>query len=140
MKLLLIRETFTNESTIGSLYINDKFECFSLEDVVRKEKIKGKTAIPDGVYELIITMSPKFKRELPRLLNVPNYEGVLIHAGNSAKDTDGCILVGTSRKENWISNSQTALLSLLNKLEKAYEKKDPIYIEIKTSERQDTTN
>lgn len=135
MNLLLIREYFTENSTTGSLYIDGKFECFTLEDVVREEKIYGKTAIPEGLYELIVTMSPRFKRELPRLLEVPNYEGVLIHAGNSAKDTEGCILVGRTRKKDWVGSSQLALGDILDKLEKAYERKDPIYIEIKSIER-----
>src|SRR5690348_2405952 len=96
MKLKLIREEFTDESTIGRLYVDDVFECYILEDVVRDEKIQNETAIPYGTYEVEITYSPKFGRYLPMLLNVPNYTGIRIHPGNTAKDTDGCLLTGTS--------------------------------------------
>lgn len=85
MKIEVIRHTFTGRSTIGSLYIDKKFECYTLEDVVRTgPKVHGQTAIPEGTYEVQITFSPRFKRDLPLLLNVPNFEGVRIHTGNYA--------------------------------------------------------
>ena len=94
MNLTLKRFWFTDKSTIGCLYIDDIFECFTLEDVVREVKIQNETAIPEGKYQVIINWSPHFKKVLPRLVNVPNFEGVLIHTGNFPKDTGGCILVG----------------------------------------------
>src|SRR2546423_440555 len=94
MQLQLKRKTFTDKSTIGELAVNGVFECFTLEDVVRPEKIKRETAIPAGRYEIAITFSDKFQKFLPLLLNVPNYEGVRIHSGNRPEDTEGCILVG----------------------------------------------
>ena len=84
MKLLLKRLHKTQNSTIGELYVDGKFECYTLEDVERKEKIYAKTAIPKGTYQVIINMSNRFKKLMPLLLNVPNFEGVRIHTGNYA--------------------------------------------------------
>jgi len=85
MKIDLVRHVFTPRSTIGSLYVDGKFECYTLEDVVRLgEKVYGETAIPEGTYEVQITFSNRFKRDLPLLLKVPGFEGVRIHPGNFA--------------------------------------------------------
>lgn len=86
MKLELYRKFLGKDYTIGKLFINGEYFCDTLEDTVRPEgeKILGKTAIPYGTYDIILTMSPKFKRILPLLLNVPNFEGVRIHSGNYA--------------------------------------------------------
>jgi len=119
MELTLVRTDFTEESTIGELSIDGKFECFTLEDKVRPVKIKGFTAIPAGSYEIVITFSERFKRPLPLLLNVPNFDGIRIHAGNTAKDTDGCILVGQKKQKNFVGTSKLALESLFKKLKKA---------------------
>lgn len=100
------------EYTIGRLYIDGKYFCDTLEDPVRKVKIKGKTAIPAGTYEVIVNRSPRFKRLLPRLLNVPNFEGVLIHRGNTAEDTAGCILVGENKIKGKVINSTPYELEL----------------------------
>ena len=127
MNLLLVRDTFTDKATTGRLYIEDTFECYTLEDVVREDKIYGKTAIPEGRYEVVLDMSVRFKKELPRLLNVPNFEGIRIHAGNKAEDTEGCILVGITRKEDWIGCSKIAMDSLISKLKST---KHPIYIKV----------
>lgn len=130
MNLLLVRDTFTDKATTGRLYIEDTFECYTLEDVVREDKIYGKTAIPEGRYEVVLDMSVRFKKELPRLLNVPNFEGIRIHVGNKAEDTEGCILVGVTRKEDWIGSSKIAMDSLMSKLKEAYTKQEPIYIKV----------
>ena len=93
MKLLLEREPSTDRFTRGRLYLlNPKikengaklFICHTLEDVQRDVKIKAETAIPWGMYKVVITMSNRFKRRLPLLLDVPNFEGVRIHGGNHA--------------------------------------------------------
>lgn len=101
------RDIYTKKSTIGKLYVNDKFICDTLEDVCRdlnkdgdlndvgETKIYGETAIPAGTYKMIINISPRFKKLLPRLLNVTGFDGVLIHSGNVPADTHGCLLVGT---------------------------------------------
>lgn len=120
MQLLLIRDSFNVDSTIGKLYVDDKFFCDVLEDAVRKEKIKGKTAIPAGDYKVILTKSVRFKKVLPLLLDVPNYEGVRIHSGNTHEDTEGCLLVGT-RTGTSVKDSRIAMGKLMALLEKAKE-------------------
>jgi hypothetical protein len=119
MKLLLKRITKTNNSTIGELYINGVFQCYTLEDKEREVKIKNETAIPKGTYKVIINRSNRFKIDLPLLLNVPNFEGVRIHSGNSNHDTEGCILVGTSRLTDYLANSRKAFKNLFEKLKLA---------------------
>jgi hypothetical protein len=129
MELLLKRLHKTQKSTIGELSINGKFECYTLEDIERVEKVKGKTAIPKGKYEVIMTMSNRFKVILPLLLNVPNYEGVRIHAGNTAENTEGCLLLGTTRGIDFIGNSKLAMSKFLPKLKEAL-KKEKVFITI----------
>jgi len=119
MELLVKRETFTEDSTIGKLYINGAFHCYTLEDKVRDVKIKSITAIPKGKYEVILNFSNRFQRIMPLLLNVPNYEGVRIHEGNFSKDTDGCILVGSTKGVNMIGNSRVQYVKLMTELKKA---------------------
>src|SRR5262245_23149260 len=118
MELQLKRTDLTDNSTIGELSINGRFECYTLEDKVRPVKIKGLTAIPAGSYEVIISFSARFKRPLPLLLNVPNFDGIRIHAGNSAKDTEGCILVGQRKSKDFIGTSRVALDALFKKLKR----------------------
>jgi hypothetical protein len=81
--------------TIGSISYLESRVCYILEDQEREKKIKGETAIPCGIYEVAITMSPKFKVLMPILLDVPDYTGVRIHTGNDADDTEGCLITGT---------------------------------------------
>lgn len=132
MNLLILRKTVTDRSTIGKLYVDGQFECFTLEDVPRAEKVAGETCIPVGVYPVKITYSPRFKRDLPLLLNVPGFEGVRIHTGNSAKDTDGCILVGQLAGADVIWQSQLAFNSLFSKLKAAQAKGDEIKLEVQS--------
>ena len=117
MRLKLIREIFTSESTIGSLYIDDQFHCFTLEDCAREAKIPGYTAIPTGTYEVVLSPSKKFEKLLPELLKVPGFEGIRIHAGNTAVDTRGCILVGAIKEENRIGKSKEAMARLMWRLQ-----------------------
>ena len=129
MELKLIRETKTNDSTIGKLYINEIYHCYTLEDKEREVKVQNVTAIPKGRYEVIINFSNRFQQQMPLLLNVPNFEGVRIHWGNYSKDTEGCILLGTTKAVNMIGNSRTAyakFISVINKVGK----KEKIYITI----------
>ena len=126
MKLLLKRLHHTENSTIGELFIDGKFECYVLEDIERNEKIFGKTAIPKGTYNVIMTLSNRFKVILPLLENVPNYTGVRIHSGNTAKDTEGCLILGQTRSIDFVGNSKKALAKFLPKIK---DKKVTITIE-----------
>jgi hypothetical protein len=140
MNLLLKRRWFSEKSTIGELFVDGQPECFTLEDRTRKDpapatphneaKVWGATAIPPGTYRVIVSMSPRFKRLLPRLLDVPGFDGVLIHPGNTDKDTHGCILVGTEQGVDFIGNSRLAFNALYEKINAAYSKREPIMIEI----------
>ena len=132
MKLKLVREKFLEDRTIGTLYVNDEFECFTLEDAVREQKIMHKTAIPEGTYEVIINLSPKFGKLYPRLLDVPGFTGILIHAGNGPEDTSGCILVGEAILNDRIrgGSSTPAYTRLFEKMLAAQSWDDPLSIEV----------
>ena len=132
MNLLILRKTVTDRSTIGKLYVDGQFECFTLEDVARPVKVAGETCIPVGVYSVKITYSPRFKRDLPLLLDVPGFEGVRIHTGNSAKDTEGCILVGQLAGADVIWQSQLAFNAIFSKLKEAQAKGEEIKLEIQS--------
>ncbi len=114
MKLTLRRQWFTPESTIGELLIDDVFECFTLELPVRDGK--PGSAIPCGTYPVRIDPSPRFRRDMPELFDIPGRSTILIHWGNSAKDTEGCILVGRHRAENYIGESRAAFEILFPKI------------------------
>ena len=143
MELKLIRKYFTENSTVGELYVNDKLYCYVLEDVDRgldsKMGIKriawlkqhSKTAIPYGKYEIANTYSNRFKKYLPLLINVPGYDGIRIHPGNYADDTEGCLLPGTydPKVPNFVGNSRVTFDALFKVLQDA-EKKEKIFIEI----------
>lgn len=107
-----VKRTFKGtEYTIGKLYIDGHYLCDTLEDTVRPVgvKISGKTAIPAGTYKVKKTMSPRFKKILPEILNVPGFTGVRIHAGNLASHTDGCLLLGLNKKKGQVLESQTTM-------------------------------
>jgi hypothetical protein len=130
VKLKLIRKEFTDKSTIGSLFVDNKWECWTLEDVVREKKIKHETAIPAGTYQVIINLSNRFKRKMPLLLNVPEFEGIRIHSGYTAGHTSGCILVGSSRSANQLQQSKPAFNALFQKLLTVSNRGEKITIEI----------
>ena len=136
MELTLNRIFLGSSATIGELLINDKHLCDTLEDRVRPEgeKVYGKTAIPEGTYEVKLTHSLRFKKILPEILNVPNFSGIRIHTGNSSKDTEGCILVGTwdGEKEDWVGNSRIAFDELMALLEEATNNKEKVTITVKS--------
>lgn len=129
MNLKVIRKEFTDKSTIGELFVDGKFECYTLEDKVRPIKIKHQTAIPAGIYEVIINNSERFHRQMPLLLNVPNFDGIRIHSGNTDKDTSGCILVGQTKSKDFIGNSRYTFTNLFAKMQAAI-KNERIFIEI----------
>ena len=110
MKLRVERLWKKPAYTVGRLFVDGKFFCNTLEDTVRdlsnEKKVYGKTAIPYGEYKVVYNWSPKFGRNLPRLLNVPAFEGILIHPGNTADDSAGCILVGRNTEVGRLTESR----------------------------------
>jgi hypothetical protein len=142
MELQLKRETFTEQSTIGTLSIDGVFEYFILEDKDRglndtltleqilRVKVYGKTAIPYGRYEIEWSMSARFKVFMPILLNVKGYAGIRIHKGNTEIDSLGCLLCGTRKKSNMITESTLATKNLYAKIEAVKKQGQRIYITI----------
>lgn len=134
LSLVLTRKDRTEKATIGELYVDGVFECYTLEDRDRLAqglpKIPGQTAIPSGAYSVVLTQSPRFGRVLPLLQNIPNFEGVRIHPGNKPEDTDGCILVGRICGPDQIAESRLAFDALFAKLEQAVSEGRAISISI----------
>lgn len=126
--------------TIGRLFINNEYFCDTLEDTDRglkdtmqvneilAKKVKAQTAIPTGKYDVILTFSPRFKRVLPLLLNVKGYEGVRVHAGNTNKDTEGCLLVGENKVKGQVINSRATLEKLMSVLLDCEKRKEKVTI------------
>lgn len=143
MKLLLRRVAKKGNYTIGKLYIDDKYECDTLEDTdrgltqttplssIQKIKVTHKTAIPTGTYKVLMNVvSPRFGGmdfyktnanggRVPRLMNVPGFDGILIHVGNTAEDTSGCIIVGQNKVVGKVLNSKQTFIKLYKKLQTA---------------------
>lgn len=120
MKLTLKRIALRSTYTIGKLYIDDAYFCDTLEDTVRdtnksgkfdngEQKVKGKTAIPYGTYEIKWTYSPRFKKYTPQLMNVPSFEGIRVHAGNTSADTEGCLILGENKQVGKVLNSRATI-------------------------------
>jgi len=128
MHLWLLREpTLPNGATHGSLYIDGHWQCWTLEDAIRDIKIPQQTAIPAGRYRVTRTPSTRFKRVLPLLLDVPGFQGIRIHAGNTIADTEGCILVGRDRAAGVVRQSRVALAALEERLVASA---DPVWITV----------
>ena len=137
MKLVLKRTSTNSVCTMGKLYFTApsgqlSFICYTLEDVIRPsgQKIYGKTSINAGTYALRITYSNRFKKDMPQIMDVPSFEGVRIHGGNTAKDTLGCILVGMNVGTNRISNCAPAAKLVMDFLEQAERNRASSTIEI----------
>lgn len=132
MELKLQRIAKQDTYTIGKLYVDGEYFCDTCEDKVRdlaaEAKVAGKTAIPAGTYDITLKVqSPKYSQRasydwcggyLPRLLNVSHFDGILIHAGNTADDSQGCILVGENKVKGQVINSMATLKRLMAKLPK----------------------
>ena len=121
VNMTLTRRWFTERSTIGVLTVDSLHECYALEDQyrpgdIRVVKVAGRTAIPLGRYRVVLDFSPRFGTTLTRLLDVPGFDGIRIHAGNTDADTEGCILVGTVREPDRILASRVALDALMAKI------------------------
>lgn len=132
MKIEVIRIFTANDTTIGKMFIDGIDTCYTLEDIIRPdgEKVYGKTAIPAGRYRVDVTPSARFKRDLPILLDVPNFTGVRIHAGNSAEDTHGCILVGLTQEGDRITRSRDAMAVVFPQIRDAVQRGEEVWIEI----------
>lgn len=153
MKLTLERKWPKATYTIGKLYVDGLYECETLEDTdrglnqtdhieyIRRRKVAGETAIPKGIYVVsMTTTSPKYsavafywqlcKGKMPRLLNVPGFDGILIHPGSSALDTRGCILCGKNSKVGQLTQSKETFKALYKKMKAAADKGEQITIEI----------
>ncbi|SFW41004.1 hypothetical protein SAMN02910409_2090 [Prevotellaceae bacterium HUN156] len=148
MELILERIAKKKDYTIGRLYIQYSVDdeylagtkkiclCDTLEPTWRDyahggRKIKGHSAIPEGRYAVVISYSPKFKQWLPILLGVPNFSGIRIHAGNTAKDTEGCILVGENREVGKVLDSRKWLKGIKHKIVAAKERGEPVWITVR---------
>lgn len=143
MEIVLEREIRSVTTTIGRLFVDGQYECFVLEDEDRglkqsmplveivERKIYGKTCIPEGRYRVIINQSNRFKRLLPLLLNVPGYEGIRIHPGNTEENTEGCLLPGRVRRADKVLESRLAFDALFAKMQRAIAEGKKIFITIK---------
>lgn len=136
----------TGDTTTGTLTIDGEPFCFSLEDLIRAQddnadgvidadevaavKVPGETAIPAGTYRVTMHDSPKFGR-VPLLHDVPGFTDVLVHAGNTQKDTKGCIIVGLTRRPAALEQSRIALEALVPKIEAALAGGEDVTIEIR---------
>lgn len=118
MELTLKRIAKKDTYTIGKLYVDGEYFCDTLEDKdrgltssmpledIKKAKVYGQTAIPSGKYQVTMNMSSRFKKVMPLLLNVPGFDGIRIHSGNTAADTQGCILLGQNKVVGKVINSR----------------------------------
>ena len=142
MLIELRRDPSANGCTLGSLYIDGQFECFTLEDVVREVpgveavnwKIPCETAIPSGIYRITITKSLRFHKMMPQLMDVPGFSGVRIHCGNCADDTEGCILLGRRRGTATILDSRLAFNTFFPKLQAAIGRGEEVTIRVANPE------
>lgn len=146
MEIVLIRKFFNDNYTIGKLSIDGVYFCDTLEDKVRdlqdinhdedfddegEGKIYGQTAIPYGLYQVEIVFWKKHQKDIPILSGVEGFTGILIHAGASQKDTEGCILVGENRIKGRLVNSPCYSTTLTKKIKEAIEAKEKVFITIK---------
>lgn len=138
---VLERVQLDDDVTLGKLSIGGHHVCWVCEDPVREVpgqpvdtwKVKGKTAIPVGRYRIVRTWSPRFERTLPLLLDVPGFEGVRIHTGNSADDTEGCLLPGLQRRPKGVGSSQLAYAEVIKWLDAIERQHLEAWIEIRGS-------
>ena len=141
MNLTLKRLNLTPNYTEGELYVNGVYFCKTLEDTNRdlnkngqfdnnEKKVYGETCIPYGKYKVILSYSPKFKRELPEILEVPDFQGIRIHRGNKISDTLGCVLCGEKVKNGYLSNSTSYEIKLVELFKQAKSRNEESFIEI----------
>ncbi len=142
MDLKLERKYRNNNYCIDKLYINGKYFSDVLEDPdrgltdsmtleeIKKIKVKGNTCIPYGTYNITITYSPRFKKNLPLLNNVKGFDGIRIHSGNKPQDTEGCLLPGFNKVKGQVINSKVTTDKLIAQIQQAINKKEKVIITI----------
>lgn len=141
MELVLRRKPSTAGATIGELFIDGSFGCFTCEDVVRELegqpvsawKVAGETAIPAGRYRVTVTPSARFKRDLPLVNMVPGFAGIRIHPGNTAEDTEGCILPGLGHTGEAVTESRKAFERLFEAIEGELAAGEEVWIDIRNA-------
>ena len=142
MELRLERKYRNNLYCIDKLYINNKYFSDVLEDPdrgltdsmsleeIKKIKIKGNTCIPYGTYNITITYSPRFKKNLPLLNNVKGFDGIRIHSGNKPQDTEGCLLPGFNKVKGQVIDSRVTTDKLIAQIQQALNKGEKVTITI----------
>ena len=142
MELKLERKYRSNNYCIDKLYINGKYFSDALEDPdrgltdsmsleeIKKIKIKGNTCIPYGTYNVTITYSPRFKKNLPLINNVKGFDGIRIHSGNTPQDTEGCLLLGLNKIKGRVVDSKVTVNKFIDIVQKALNKGEKVTITI----------
>ena len=142
MELRLERKYRSSKYCIDKLYINGKYFSDALEDPdrgltdtmsleeIQKIKIKGNTCIPYGTYNVTITYSPRFKKNLPLINNVKGFEGIRIHSGNTPQDTEGCLLLGFNRVKGQVVDSRVTVSKFITQIQQALNKGEKVTITI----------
>ena len=140
MRITVQRRYLCESYTIGTMFINGNYFCDTLEDKVRdlnkdgdlldegEEKVYAETAIPYGKYRVILNYSPKFKRELPLLLNVKHFEGIRIHRGRTASHSSGCLIVGENKVKGQVINAEKYEVELVKRIREAISHNEEIWI------------
>lgn len=136
MKLTLIREKCTTTYTAGRLLADGVDFCLTLEDIDRRieaggKKIPGDTCIPRGTYPVVIDFSRRFRREMLHVLDVPQFDGIRIHAGNTVADTEGCILLGSEMAAGFLRNSRTTVQRLFDRVRSALAAGGTVTLEVR---------
>ena len=142
MELRLERKYRSNNYCIDKLYINNEYFSDALEDPdrsltdsmsleeIKKIKIKGNTCIPYGTYNVTITYSPRFKKNLPLINNVKGFDGIRIHSGNTPQDTEGCLLLGLNKVKGRVVDSKVTVNKFIDIVQKALNKGEKVTITI----------
>ena len=137
MQIKVIRSVFTDTTTLGQMLVNDSFFAYTLEDTNRNlngdcsKKVQNETCIDAGTYNVVVNHSAHFNKDLPQILNVPCFEGIRIHGGNTAKDTEGCILIGAKTNHiDWIGECGQKVLEIISLIRNAADNNESVTIEI----------
>jgi hypothetical protein len=133
MDIQVIRKVFTDKSTIGDMYVDGNFECYTLEDATTPRS-SGSRGIPAGSYEVVVSFSERFQRPLPLVINVPNFNSVRIHAETAGRDGNGCILVGKTKGRDLVEASKAVFEVLFDKIQNALNQ-SKIFIHITEQQR-----